>query len=144
MKKNAVIQGAYADFKLVKTRGVVQMVIEVPIEQAREVVDMFGIPNPASEISVAVAALVENVRGPEKRKFEDMKASQQAGILCHDRRFQEWCGCDDAASTARVVKAVCRVETRADLATNQEAADQWVKMVSRYRQETGLDPYETI
>ncbi len=57
--RNAVIEGSYADFKLVKTRGVAQLVIEIPIERAAEAVAMFGIPQPGQEIAVAIARLVE-------------------------------------------------------------------------------------
>lgn len=56
-RPNAVIDGTYSDFKLVKTRSVFQMVIEGPIERAAEAIAMFGVPQPGQEIHVAVARL---------------------------------------------------------------------------------------
>ena len=52
-----VISGTYSDWKLIKTRGVVQIVIEVPLENWRQAVDLLGMPNPSEEVHVAVARL---------------------------------------------------------------------------------------
>lgn len=84
---NRVIKGTYADFKLVKTRSVVQMVIEVPIEQADTLVEMFGIPNAGKETWVAVAGLhVQTV----ERNEEATRAIQLAGMLCNAPSFGVW------------------------------------------------------
>src|SRR6185312_4925497 len=53
----AVIDGSYADFKLIKTRSVAQICVEIPIEEAERFIGMFGIPKPGIEIPVAVARL---------------------------------------------------------------------------------------
>src|SRR4051794_33494293 len=54
----AAIQGTFADFKLVKTRRTVQIVIEVPIEQADQALAALGgLPQPAEEKWVAVARI---------------------------------------------------------------------------------------
>ena len=58
---DAVIKGTYSDFKLIKTRNVVQMIIEVPIEQANQITTKFGMPQPNEEKWVAVA-LIKRVR----------------------------------------------------------------------------------
>lgn len=55
---SAVISGTFSDLKTVKTRGVLQMVIEVPIEKGAAVVKAFGFPQPGAEIPVAVARLI--------------------------------------------------------------------------------------
>src|SRR5579859_2923411 len=57
MSSNAVIDGCFADFRLVKTRSICQLVIEIPIERAEEAVQKFGLPLPGQEIHVAVARL---------------------------------------------------------------------------------------
>ena len=51
-------QATYSDWKLIRSRKVVQVVLEVPIEQADEAYQVLGgMPNPASETWVGVARL---------------------------------------------------------------------------------------
>lgn len=58
MSDEAVFQGIYADWKLVKTRGVVQIVVEVNLEAAGEALKVLGgMPNFASPLYVAVAVM---------------------------------------------------------------------------------------
>lgn len=117
MTANAIVDGCYADLKLVKTRSVCQMVIEIPIERAEELVQKFGIPQPGQEIHVAVARL--QVPAPDARPKETVEPlsagaaevrahkSEQAreryqqlgkpeqmvadcAMLCADHGFQNW------------------------------------------------------
>ena len=90
----AVIQGTFADLKSVKTRSVVQMVVEIPIEQAEQVIKAFGFPQPGAEIAVAVARLdPEKAKAapapPEKpkKRFHELPLSQQAALRCQDEQF---------------------------------------------------------
>lgn len=53
----AVIRGTFSDWRPVKTRGVLQLVIEVPVEQAQHVMDTLGFPMPGEEKFVAVALM---------------------------------------------------------------------------------------
>jgi len=53
----AVLWGDFADFKLIKTRSVALLCIEIPIEQAEAAIKMFGIPQPGKQIPVAIARL---------------------------------------------------------------------------------------
>lgn len=46
MTELAAISGTFADFKLIKTRSVAQLVIEIPIEQSKKAIDAFGFPLP--------------------------------------------------------------------------------------------------
>ena len=123
---NRVIQGTYADFKLVKTRSVVQMVIEVPIEQANTLVDMFGIPNAGTESWVAVAALQ---RDPIQKNEEATKAVQLAGMLCNAPSFGVWLrdhrGMDevdqnDAESVSVALRSILGVKSRTEMHQNSE------------------------
>ena len=87
MNTNKVVQGTYSDFKIVKSRNVAQVVIEIPLELANEFIGMFGVPRPDEEIWVAVAEL--NRRVLESRG-EATKAVQQAGMLCRNAQFGKW------------------------------------------------------
>lgn len=87
MTTNKVIQGTYADFKIVKTRSVAQMIIEIPLEQAQTAINMFGVPTPSLEHWVAVAALDSRVI----QKNEDaVNAVKQAGMLCKSESFGDF------------------------------------------------------
>lgn len=79
-----VIQGTYADFKIVKTRNVAQFIVEVPLEQANAAVNVFGLPDPTSEKWVAIAMLNEHVI---ERNESATKAIQVAGMLCREAQF---------------------------------------------------------
>lgn len=92
MTKQAVAQGVFAELKSVKTRSVVQMVIEIPIERAAEIVEAFGFPQPGSEVHVAVARLTnDNAKAEEakeRRRLHDMPVGQQAALACQNAIFR--------------------------------------------------------
>ena len=116
----AAIQGTFADYRLIKTRGVLALVIEVPVERQAEVFAALGYPMPGEEKPVAVARLQsypsaiatdaaeavvptsggEDAGGGTQRPvprhpqpYDPMKAAvTRAVMLCRDRRFQQWIG----------------------------------------------------
>lgn len=63
------------------------MIIEVPLENADQMIEMFGLPKPAEEQWVAVAALE---RTTVERASEATKAIQSAGMLCKNLEFGNW------------------------------------------------------
>lgn len=140
MSDLAVIRGAFSDWRPVKSRSVLQLVIEVPIEQTQEVLDRLGVPLPGVEKWVAVALLksdAEPVEQPKpstvvpikaKREWHDMKPSQQAGMLCADPLFLRYIieqHGDNATNAAQWVRYSCVVDSRKDLDTNERAARAW-------------------
>ena len=155
---NAVASGSYADMKIVKTRSVMQVVVEIPIEQANSFIEMFGVPVPGAEIPVAIARLNEVAEGgnadgrspqPEvsekpRRKFEDMHFSQQAGLLCQDLDFQKWLGAQDNEEARRAVYEMCRIESRSELNTNGAAQERWGAIVADFRQWQTTKRYEDV
>ena len=84
---NKVMQGTYADFKIVKSRAVAQIIVEIPIESAQAAVEMFGVPNPSYEQWVAVAALH---RATVTQNQDAVNAVKQAGMLCNTESFGEF------------------------------------------------------
>lgn len=140
----AAIAGTYADLKFVRTRSVAQVVVEIPIEHAEQVVDLFGTPRPNSEVWVALARL-----DPEKMKPNGEAESpppaakksraQMAGILCNDPAFREYLAggrglpVETATDAAALVREICEVETRADLDRDEYAASQWDALYAEYR-----------
>lgn len=51
----AAFTGSYSNIKLIRSRSVMQIIVEVPIEQAEAVIAAFGVPQPGHERPVAVA-----------------------------------------------------------------------------------------
>lgn len=113
----AAIAGSFADAKIVKTRSTLQLIIELPIEQADAALKALGgVPQPGREKPVAVALLDTDAitsgplaatpaaptpppdevhQAPAKQRKPGAASSQdgvvrQAGILCNDRQFQLW------------------------------------------------------
>tara|TARA_R100000654_G_scaffold22223_5_gene44518 strand:+ start:3370 stop:3792 length:423 start_codon:yes stop_codon:yes gene_type:complete len=135
----AVIRGTYADFKLVKTRSVVQMIIEIPIEEATKVTNNFGIPTPSEEKWVAVALL-------DNRKVEvntrASKAIQQAGILGSDTAFGTWLknkvpevNPNETRTIVDGIRAITGVKSRSEFTSNDTALKIWERLYDEYRTE---------
>ncbi len=155
--KHLAIRAAFSDMKIVKTRQVVQLILEVPLadfDAAYEVLG--GLPNPANErwfgiapirdqqqASVADDAKPEPVDPPRparaKRDWRDMAPSQQAGIRCEEAAFthflreqrpDDW---HETQDTADCVRLVCGVESRAELSSNQKARVIWHQLDEQYQ-----------
>jgi hypothetical protein len=152
MTANAVVAGTFADLRTVKSRSVVQMVIEIPIERGASVVEIFGFPQPGAEIAVAVARLVAEPVAPtaettsvvdrsspppaparERTPWDAMKLSQQAAILCGDIGFQRWIKVEDKEAAAEFVRQHCGVPSRKDLDEHDEAASRWNRLAGMFR-----------
>jgi hypothetical protein len=146
MPAPAAISGTFSDLKTVKSRSVVQLVIEVPIEQGAAVIEAFGFPQPGAEIHVAVARLVaasttiEHQPKDEKprRKFSDMPRWQQSGIRCNEPAFWKWLidrhnfGVDTPQEAAEAVREICGVFSRAELDSQPTAGERWDRMEAEF------------
>ena len=80
----------------------------------------------------------EPEQSKEKRKFEDMPRSQQAGMLCQESAFQEWLGVDGSDAAATQVRIHCGVKSRIELDSFACSAKPWDKLVADYRSQMGL------
>jgi len=147
MPAPAAISGTFSDLKTVKSRSVVQLVIEVPIEQGAAVIEAFGFPQPGAEIHVAVArlvaapAVVEREPPTEKprRKFDELPQSQQAGIRCSEGVFWRFLAeiyglkADSPETAAAAVRKICGVESRADLdRVRPGESSTWERLNARF------------
>lgn len=134
----AVMQGAYSDFKVIKGRKVIQMVIEFPIESSTIFTETFGIPQPHEEQWVAVALMNKTALIRNKNATT---AIQQAGIVCKDSRFGGWLrdhrgmsevDPSDPDSIAQALRAILGIKSRADLNEDEEALQVWHSIKSAY------------
>lgn len=135
---DAVMQGAYSDFKVIKSRKVIQMVIEFPIESSATFVEMFGIPQPHEEQWVAVALMNKTA---VVRNETAMKAIQDAGMLCKNTSFGIWLKDErgmteinpqDPNSIAQALRAILGIRSRSELQTDSEALKVWHALKSSY------------
>lgn len=134
----AVFKATYSDWRLVKTRKVVQIVFEVPVENSDAAYQVVGgMADSSQEKWFAIARLDESPPKPEgkaPRSFHDMTPAQQAGMLCADEAFKKFIketgGSEDAANTVRML---CGVTSRGDIKPGTESARRWASIVSDYR-----------
>ena len=155
-------RATYSDFRLVKGRKVAQFVLEVPLEQADAALRVLGgMPKIGEETWVGVAPLVSNDEslnagpafpsGPTtqgsgastpdapaaKRKWHELKPSQQAGIRCADPEFQKWIGATTAEDAAVRVRQECDVDSLSELNFDLEHARRWQNLDNAFLTETG-------
>ena len=136
---NKVIQGTYADFKIVKTRGVAQFVVEVPIEQAQTAISMFGVPTPHEEQWVAIAALNRTAAPPSHKEQSD--AVKSASMLCQSINFAHFirkfydpnlANHPAASEVATSLCSILGISSRSELHTNETALLAFNRLKGEY------------
>ncbi|NNM75013.1 hypothetical protein [Enterovirga aerilata] len=144
MSAPAAISGTFADFRTVKGRKVAQLVIEIPIEQADAALHALGgVPRPDDPKWVAVARLNSGLSkatdsDPEvapKRSFASLPPAQQAALQCRREAFWRFLreeynqpSVQDEESAAAVVRSICKVTSRSEIATGSTAAAAWFRV----------------
>lgn len=144
MTSQAAFKASYADWKLIKTRGVVSISFEVPLEAADAAYKVLdGMPDHGKELWVAIAKLKTDI--PVKEKTEPNRLVQRAGILCGDEQFQTFLrmtwptaynGFSDVAKNderaANVIRQLCNISSRKEIATNPHASAKFEDMIGKY------------
>jgi|SRR6185503_8528121 len=150
-------RATYSDWKLIKTRGVVQVVMEVPLADADAAYDVLGgMPVHGKERWFGIAAIKSPEQkedraaprqtsspgiptGGAKRDWRDIPPAQQAGIRCEEPVFaaflketrkDDWHETQDATDCVRLI---CGVESRSELGTNQRARIIWHQLDSAFQ-----------
>ena len=140
----SAIKASFADFRLVKTRKTAQLIFVVPLEAADDALRVLGgLPQPMAERWVGIALLdpkatQEAPQAPEKvkRSFGELTAPQRAALLCDReafRRFLEPSATADYSihsvdDAAQMVRELCGVASRSELATNAAAAEKFERL----------------
>jgi len=141
MKEPMAFRATYADWKLIKTRGVIQVVMEVPLADSDAAYDVLGgMPNPANETWFGIAPIKLGPDKPEaKRDWRDLQPQQQAGIRCNEPTFvaflkesrpDDW---RESTSAAKCVRLICNVHSRVELGTNHAARVIWHQLDTEYQ-----------
>ena len=134
----AAFKATYSDLRFIKSRKVAQIVLELPLEQADGFIQAFGAPNPASETWCAIArlAIAQDQSVPQKihktKSWDELRLSQQAAIRCSDETYRHWLCVDDEESAKSQVRKACEVDSRAELDTDEAAANRWQAMEEEF------------
>lgn len=153
---NSAVAGTFVDIRSVPSRKVVRLVLEFPVEQGAELVELFGYPQPDNPRWVGVAPLVgnphdrpafppaEQVAPPRERQPVERapldgweRDRQRAVMLCKDPRFQAWRGC---ATEQQAIDSM-RAEiggSRSLIATDPDIHRQFLAVETTYRLDCGL------
>jgi len=129
MSEDRVIKARYADWRTVKGRKVLQLVLEVPLEQQDEALRMLGAPLPDRDLWVAIARLNE----AQNDSFKGGRLAKKAGILCNEIGFQKWAGAENPDGAAIFIRQRCGVESRAMLDHEERAARAFKNMELEYQ-----------
>lgn len=135
-EKTALIYGEVVTVKPIPTRQVTQIVIEIPEEfhiQATQLLfkrNAFILPcaekSPLAGVSFGVTTLGAAMSpAPEAHQKTQPKPAlnipQWLAMKGQDERFQQFVGATDSDDAARIVREMCHVESRADIAGDKHA-----------------------
>lgn len=145
--------GLYADWKLIKGRKVIQVVIEIPLEGSNAAYEALGgMPRPDREVwlglvqvtkEAAVSAANQMSQSEDKpqnpdreySKWDTLKPAQQAGIMCSDQTFWDflkskgWGPVNSAEEAAHIMRQLLHVKTRADIKADDPP---WLNLKSQF------------
>lgn len=127
MAKRVAIFGSLVDMRNVSAHKCARLTIEVPAEQAAEIVAMFGWPTAVSPVPVALARMVG-----EERKAPQRSLAQQAGALCANAVFWTYMGAEDENSCAEMVRYKCGVESRSEIKAGTPGGDRWLDLLAEF------------
>lgn len=146
MSERRALAGDFADIRTVKSRSVVQVVIELPIEEGESIVKLFGFPQPSKPVRVALARLsdapqieatAEPVDGREHGPWHTLTPTLQSVLRCKQSPFwtflRERKGqrtIHDETAAATYVRRVCGVNSRSSLAGT--AAHKWAELDTEF------------
>lgn len=151
-----VIAAVYAEWQMVKTRSVLVLKFEVPIEQTEHVMNVLGIPRPDQEHWYAITRLIDGaVQQKPKVVIGADRALRQCHALSQEDIFQRWVikhprygvrtthgdypSINEENARAAILD-FCMIRGRGDLLTNREALGLWEQMVRSFQKETGMAP----
>lgn len=146
MSERRALAGDFADIRTVKSRSVVQVVIELPIEEGESIVKLFGFPQPSKPVRVALARLsdtpqieatAEPVDGREHGPFNTLSPTLQSVLRCKSPGFwtflREKRGRHEVAdetAAATYVRRECGVNSRASITGT--AAHKWAELNAEF------------
>lgn len=149
MNTPAAFRATYSDWRLVKTRGVVQVIFEVPLADSDNAYEILGgMPQHGNERWFGIAAIrattaesiIDAPDAKTKEQWKDCAPSKQAGIRCSEPLFWAYLREEHAANpcatsddAASFVRAYCRVNSRAHFNANPAAKAVWQSLDNQFQ-----------
>lgn len=156
MTRRAIIDGSLVDVRNVNQHKCVRLVVDVPAERAREVIDAFGWPTMVNPVPVAIARLTEQAsqaprpaEQPTKPAGAPKSYAQRVALLCKEPRFWRFLSDEHGsvvgpvkseADAAEAMRIICGVKSRSEIVEGTGAAataklivgdyDVWLRVVS--------------
>lgn len=141
-EKTALIYGEVVTVKPIPTRQVTQIVIEIPEEfhiQATQLLfkrNAFILPcadkSPLAGVSFGVTTLgaaMNPAPAPQAQPKASLNIPQWLAMKCQDERFQQFMGATDKDDAAKIVREKCQVESRADIAGDEQALEIFMTQI---------------
>lgn len=151
-----VIAAVYAEWQMVKTRSVLVLKFEVPIDQTEHVMTVLGIPRPDQEHWYAITRLIDGAVQQKKSVVLGAdRALRQCHAVCHEFKFQHWivkhpyfgirtthgdCPEVNEANARLAILDYCKIKSRGDLLTSRGALEAWDELIGAFQKETGIAP----
>lgn len=154
------IRAVYANWRVVKTRGVLVLEFEVPIEEQEEVLKVLGAPLFSQAQWVGITLMhapgkKESEDKPEKRTWDELLPSAQAAMRCQEPAFQDWLAkrmgrvpfkhADEVARkdvTNQRLKEELHITSKRELHSNPIKNMLWNALDTEYQTDMGLLPEE--
>jgi hypothetical protein len=153
------IEATFVDLRTVKTRAVLQIILELPLERADEALQALGgIPQPGTDRWVGIARLTPpEARAEPAEPHKDLARSMagkaryaaqtpgeravvRAGVLAKDERFQAWLvetgrtGQPNEHVAADFIRRACRCQkSRSEIATDPDCLRHFEAFEAAYR-----------
>ncbi len=158
MSEARIVKASYCNIRPIPTRGQVQLILELPLEEMASLIAKLGVPAMPGEskwvavalLDVLVASEAERQQKPKdlsrsltrKERYANSSEMEQArtraAFLAKDPRFQRWSDCRDEEEAAWFIRDTCRVDSRSYIATDPAAHRRFIGMEDQYAEETGL------
>jgi hypothetical protein len=150
-------RATYSDWKLIKTRGVVQVVMEVPLADADEAYDVLGgmpvhgkerwfgiaaLKSPAEEAAVQPrpsASPTPPTDGAKRMDWREVQPAAQAGIRSNEPEFwaflreeKDFRDVRNADQAAMAIRDICGVNSRVEFGTSHAKRVLWHQLDSQF------------
>jgi len=137
----SAFKATYSDWKLVRTRQVIQIVFEVPLADADNAYEILGgMPNSSKERWFGIAAIREGIPAKSKRDWRDLSPAQQAGMRCQEPAFAAFLAehyPDDwreaASDPGECIRLICGVTSRSLIEKDQRSRVIWKQIDDQFQ-----------
>jgi hypothetical protein len=160
MKQPAAFRGTYSDWRLVKTRAVVQIIFEVPLADADAAYEILGgMPVHGKERWFGIAALKSTAEeaprnvpsgsspstrpdGTKRMDWRDVQPAAQAGIRCNDATFRAFLteeysyrprDANDPEEAAQFLRSFFGINSRVELGTDHRKRVLWKQLDDQFQ-----------